>query len=278
VKKIFPGSLLISILLLNACASTPTEIPTDNFIPTRSPSQTSTVLSVTPLESAFAPGSPTAAPTVGISVSQEVTFETPDGVTITGDRYGSGKTAVVFSVMGDCNPGWRELAQLTAAQGLMALTYAWRDCGPAGPMSEDELVRNFVNDARGAINFVRGQGAENVILAGASLGGIASAKLAAESGASGLIIFASPPKIPNHDFTVEASDLNIDIPKLFITADQDSVVPAEETRKMFEMAAEPKEWQTYPGTAHGTNFFKTENGKEAQERILAFILSIAKTP
>jgi alpha/beta superfamily hydrolase len=206
-----------------------------------------------------------------------VTFETPDGATLTGELYGSGKTAVIFSVMGNCKPGWRELAQLTAAQGLMALTYQWRDCGPAGPVSDAQLIKNFVNDARGAIDFVRSQGVEKIILAGASLGGIASAKLAVESKASGLIIFASPPKIPNYDFSIAVSDLDVNIPKLFITAENDSVVSAKESRKMYELAAEPREWQTYPGTAHGTDLFKTEKGKEAQERILAFILAIAKT-
>jgi esterase/lipase len=59
------------------------------------------------------------------------------------------------------------------------------------------------------------QGAEKVILAGASLGGLASAKLAIESNASGLIIFASPIEIARWDFKIEAEDLNIDIPKFF---------------------------------------------------------------
>ena len=278
MKKILISCFSISILLLNACAAIPTATPTEILIPSVEPSKTSTAIPVTPLESAFAPNNPTAASLDEIITSHEVTFVTPDGATITGELYGSGETAVIFSVMGNCKPGWRELAQLTAAEGLMALTYPWRDCGPAGPISEDQLIRNFVNDTRGAINFAREQGAENIILAGASLGGIASARLAIESGASGLIIFASPPKIPNHDFTIEASDLNVDIPKLFLTADKDSVVPAGETRKMYEMAAGPREWQTYPGTAHGTDLFKEENGKEAQDTILAFILAVAKTP
>jgi len=278
MKKVHLGSLLILVLLINACAIAPAAKPTETLMPSPEPSKTNTAHLVTPLASAFAPGNPTAAPTEEIISSHEVSFETLDNATITGELYGSGKTAVVFSVMGDCNPGWRELAQLTAAQGLMTLTYPWRDCGSAGPMGEEQLVRNFVNDARGAINFVRDQGAENVILVGASLGGIASAKLANESKASGLIVLASPPKIPNHDFVIEASDLDVDIPKLFITAENDSVIPASETRKTYEMAAEPKEWQTYPGTAHGTDLFKTENGKDAQERILAFILAVANNP
>lgn len=278
MKKIYLGFFIIPILLVSSCATAPSATPTKPPLPSPEPSLTATAFPVTPVESAYAPEDPTAAPMEEIIASHTVTFETPDGATLTGELYGSGKTAVIFSVMGNCKPGWRELAQLTAAQGLMALTYQWRDCGPAGPLSDALLIKNFVNDARGAISFVRDQGAENVILAGASLGGIASAKLAIESGASGLIIFASPPKIPNYDFSITASDLDVNVPKLFLTAEKDSVVPARESRKMFEMAVEPKEWQSYPGTAHGTDVFKTESGREAQERILAFILSIAKSP
>ena len=199
-------------------------------------------------------------------------------MTIEGELYGSGQTAVIFSVMGNCKPGWREMAQLTAAQGLMALTYPWRDCGPAGPISEEQLIDHFVDDARGAINFAKDQGAQNIILVGSSLGGIASAKLATEVSARGLVIFASPAKIPSYNFTVEQTDLDIDIPKLFLTAEDDSVVPLSSSRQLFELAAEPKEWQSYPGTAHGTDLFATEYGREAQDRIWAFILSIVKTP
>ena len=278
MNKIILVCSLLFILLLYACAPGPTVAPTELPVASPAPSPTSTAIPVTPVESAYAPGDPTTAPLEEIIDSHAVTFETPDGATITGELYGSGKTAVIFSVMGNCKPGWRELAQQTAAQGLMALTYQWRDCGPAGPVSDAQLIKNFVNDARGAISFVRDQGADNVILAGASLGGIASAKLAIESGASGLIIFASPSKIPNFDFVIDATDLDVNIPKLFITAETDSIVPADESRKMYEMAAEPKEWQTYPGTSHGTDVFKTKSGREAQDRILAFILSIARSP
>ena len=200
---------------------------------------------------------------------------TPEGATINGELYGSGTTAVVFSVMGNCDPGWREFACLTAAQGFMALTYQWRDCGPSGPTDEAALFQNFVNDARGAINFVRVQGAEEIILAGASLGGLASAKLAIESQASGIIVFASPLEIPRWDFRIETADLNTDIPKLFLTAEEDYVVPLENSRALYELATEPKEWQTYPGNEHGTELFETDIGEEVQLRILGFILEVA---
>lgn len=295
-KFLYIPSLVLSLLLgLNACAVAPTIAPTATAIPTResssTPRPTSTVIpsrepsstptneppaiTITPVESAFAPGNPTAAPPDDIIETHTVTFDTPDGATITGELYGTGKTAVIFSVMGNCKQGWRELAQRTAAQGLMALTYLWRDCAVSGQTNEEELVKNFVKDARGAINFVRAQGAEQVILAGASLGGVASAKLAIESQASGIIVFASPLQIPGWDFKIEAAELNTDIPKLFLTAEEDYVVPLDSSRALYDLAAEPKEWQTYPGNEHGTELFSADVGEEVQLRILEFILEVA---
>jgi esterase/lipase len=138
----------------------------------------------------------------------------------------------------------------------------------------DVEIRKFVDDLRGAISFMRDQGAEKIILVGASLGGCASAKLAVESGASGLVVIASPPDIPQWGFKIEAEDVNTDIPKLFITAENDDTVDPSRTRALFDLAAESKEWKTYPGSAHGTDLFETENGKDLENRILQFILAI----
>jgi len=46
-------------------------------------------------------------------------------------------------------------------------------------------------------------------------------------------------------------------------------------RALYELAAEPKEWQTYPGSAHGIDLFEGESGPELQQRILSFIQMIA---
>ena len=175
--------------------------------------------------------------------------------------------------MGNCKPGWREFAQLTAAQGYMALTYQWRGC--KANSVDEALIQKFLEDTRAAITFVREQGAEKIILVGASLGGCASAKLAVESQASGIVVLASPPSISQWGFEIQSADLNTDIPKLFITAEDDNTVPAASTRALYDLAAEPKEWQTYPGSAHGTDLFEGQNGTELQQRILSFIQMIA---
>lgn len=260
MKKI--SALSLFMLVLQACSTTTPMEPT----PPKD-------LVVTPVESAFAPGDPTAAPLEEIIETHAVTFDTPDGATLNGELYGSGDTAVIFSVMGNCDPGWREFAQLTAAQGMMSLTYLWRGCRESGSVDEDE-IQKFVDDLRGAIAFMRDQGAKKIILVGASLGGCASAKLTVESQADGLVVVASPAEISQWGFAVEAGDVTSDIPKLFITAKEDDTVPVEATQELFNLAAEPKEWKTYPGTAHGTDLFDTQNRDEFRQKILEFILAI----
>jgi dienelactone hydrolase len=262
--------ILFLSLIMAACAPT---APTITLAPTQQPSATLKPLSLTPVESAFAPANPTAAPLDDIIRTHSVTFDTSEGARVSGELYGSGKTAVIFSVMGNCKPGWQEFAQLTAAQGLMALTYKWHGC--KANSVDEVLIQKFVDDTRAAIAFVLEQGAEKIILVGASLGGCASAKLAVESQASGLVVLASPPSIPQWGFEIESADLTADIPKLFITAENDDTVPATATRELYDLAAEPKEWQTYPGTAHGTDLFEGESKEDLQQRIIAFILMAA---
>lgn len=243
-----------------------------NSVPSAEPTPT-IELAITPVESAFAPENPTAAPTEEIMESHAVTFTTPDGATLNGELYGSGDTAVIFSVMGNCSPGWREFAQLTAAQGMMSLTYLWRGCRASGSANEAEM-KKFVDDLRGAIAFMRAQGAKKIILVGASLGGCASAKLTVESQADGLVVVASPAEISQWGFAIEAGDMASDIPKLFIAAEADDTVPVEATQELFNLAAEPKEWQTYPSSAHGTEIFDTEFADELELRLLEFIVKI----
>jgi len=275
MKKILSLSWLISSWMLSAaaCAAAPMTTPVSTPVQSREASPTVEPFILTPVQSALAPGNPTAAPLDDILELHTVTFDTADGATISGELYGSGKTAVIFSMMGNCKPGWREFAQITGAQGFLTLTYPWRGCRASSV--DEALIQKFLEDTRAAITFMRQQGAEKIILVGASLGGAASAKLALESQASGIVILASPPSIPQWDFEIQPADLNTDIPKLFITAENDKTVPAGATRELYDLAAEPKEWQTYPGSAHGTDLFEGERGMELQQRILGFIQMIA---
>lgn len=257
---------VVVMLLLAGCtsagptASTPASTPTQPATPTASSAPTTVEPSATPA-------------TPVKLVPRNVSFETEDGATIDAELYGSGPTAVIFSVMGNCKQGWPSIAQAAAEQGLQTLTYQWRGC-KTDP-NNVILLKHFVDDTRAAIAYMRAQGANRIILVGASLGGCASAALANEAGVIGLVVVASPQSIPQWDFQVRADSLAGDIPKLFMIATDDSVVDPADARALYELAAEPKEWQTYPGSAHGTDLLVTGAGPEMRERILAFLRTTA---
>src|SRR5688500_81473 len=116
-RHFFIHWLISSLIFIVTASAAPAATRTATPVPRQEASPTAETLIITPVESAFVPGDPTAAPLADILASHAVTFDTEDGATINGELYGTGKTAVIFSVMGNCKPGWRELAQLTAAQG-----------------------------------------------------------------------------------------------------------------------------------------------------------------
>jgi uncharacterized protein len=233
---------------LSAIPATPTNMPT----PTRPPE-----------------------PTLAATGAQLVRIPTANGSTILAEQLGSGSSAVLFAVMGNCAAGWTALAEETAKQGFLVVTYRWQAC--EGTRINQATLRSFVDDARTVIQFVRDQGATQIILVGASLGGCASAKLLAEVQADGLVVIAAPSEIPDWGFQITADDLKSSVPKLFITAEDDSTVPASATRALYELAAEPRTWQTYPGSAHGTDLFTTDQEPVLQKQILDFLRAIAKT-
>jgi dipeptidyl aminopeptidase/acylaminoacyl peptidase len=200
-----------------------------------------------------------------------VSFETADGVTLPGISYGSGETAVIFSHMGEHHQNtWAQLAQTMAEQGYLALTYDmrfWRENGTVDAALRDKAAEDLL----AAIAYVRSRGAQNVVLVGASLGGLAALEVADEVGPTAVIILASPFEA---DFfpslRVTAEDVQaITAPILFIASEEEDFAPGIE--QMYELAAEPKEIHIYPGAAHGTDLFQTEHTADLTERILSFI-------
>jgi hypothetical protein len=59
--------------------------------------------------------------------------------------------------------------------------------------------------------------------------------------------------------------------KLFVVSDGDPIVPAAQTRPLFDSATEPKQWQAYPGTAHGVQIFDTAHGAELRNLLVQFV-------
>ena len=277
--------LLVTLLvLLTACSPAPMVTqPATEVIFTPASGMTATPFKAalathTPAESPAQSATPTSAPTEPTvntggqarANGQLVNFETGDGQTLQGTLYGSGTTGILFLNMGDNHQAsWSDLAEQAAQLGYLALTYNYRyrengnvTRGIAGHLPEDVFA---------ALDFLHQQGAQELVMAGASLGGMLAAKIAAEAQAVAVVIIASPMEVPSIGFAVDAAELQaITAPKLFITSENDHIVDPAALKSMYELAVEPKKLFVYPGVAHGTEIFTTSNGTDLSERLLDF--------
>lgn len=205
-----------------------------------------------------------------------VAFAASDGVQLSGTLYGAGATAVVLSNMGDNDPApWEAFAPQLAKRGYQVLTYKYRY--PTNASHFDSAMANHtLDDLRGAIAFVRGAGAQRLVLVGASLGGMATAKAAAVEKPVAMIIMAAPVDLAEFDYHVTPSELqSAAVPKLFIGSADDRIVPFTDTERMFELATDPKELHSYPGAAHGVQLFAGEHADDLAQRLVMFITTNA---
>jgi uncharacterized protein len=248
-----PGPLALAAVLVVAGCSAPTATP-------RSPTSV---------------GSTVTTPTSPSVPAEPVTFAAADGVTVRGTVFGAGATGVVLSNMGDNDPAaWERFAPSLAAAGYPVLTYAYRY--PARPRSlTPEMARGALADVAGAAAYLRSRGATRIVLIGASLGGMVTAKAAKGTRADAVAIIAAPADRPDFDLSVAPADLRaIAGPKLFIASDNDPTVAAAETRGLYDGAPEPKTWKSFPSTAHGTQLLDTEHAEDFRRAIVEFVTGL----
>ena len=256
-----PTAVLLACLA--ACAR-PVTAPTPTLVPTAaviSDSQPPAYISPTP----------------GIEI-RPVDCASPDGVVLAGTLYGHGATAVIFSNRSDKGrDSWASMAQRAGAAGYMALTYDYRAYNAAGNVDIAQLNLADI-DLRGAIACVKLLGARSIVLVGASIGGMASAKEAAAAQAAALIIVGSPMGNADLSLRVSAAELQNAVPKLFIASEHDPLVVATDTKAMYEAAAEPKTFYQYPGDAHGTDLLLGPFADDFSRRLLDFITAHVPAP
>jgi len=186
-------------------------------------------------------------------------------VNLSGTLYGSGSTAVVFSHMSDGDRSeWRDLPEKMARIGYMALAYDFRGRGKSeGSFSPPSAPQ----DVLAAVAFARREGAATIVLAGASMGAMASAKAAAVGKPAALVFLAGTTSW--RGLTVSREELQSSIPRLFISSEQDNYING--TLELYEWAAQPKEKYIYSGGAHGTELFDS-HGDDLTRRTIDFIV------
>ncbi|HLF28709.1 MAG TPA: alpha/beta fold hydrolase [Anaerolineae bacterium] len=248
--------LVVGGLAIAACTSAPT---TTSEPPTLAPAPS------TPTEAA-----PPATPTPEDSAPREVTFQTEDGITLGGTLFGQGTVGVVLLHMLPTNQtSWHDFAEILAENGYMALAFDFRGYGKSDGTRQ---IAQMDGDVRAASGFLKEQGAQQIVLIGASMGGTVSAKAAAAVGADGLVVLSSPMRIGSLNVT-EDDVKSFQGASLWVVSEGDrDFVP--DINRMHTLANEPKTLHVYEGSAHGTDIFGTARAEELRQEILDFLSSL----
>ncbi|GBC87771.1 hypothetical protein HRbin12_01789 [bacterium HR12] len=215
------------------------------------------------------------APTALPEGSRAVSFPAADGVRLEGRLVGEGSVAVVLSHMRPADQrSWWPFAEDLADAGYLVLTYDFRGYCPGGVggCSEGERELGEIwRDVLGAIDFVRGRGARQVVLIGASMGGTASLVAAAQEGVSvdAVVTLSAPASFEG--MVLDADLLSrVDAAKLFIAGTGDATA-ADDAQALYAASPPPKRVEILTTDAHGTDILSGNQAGRARTLILQYL-------
>ena len=207
---------------------------------------------------------------VGLSNAETVTFATDDGLTLNGwfvpAAGASTGTVIVFNGNAGNRAYRSDLAARLAAQGLAVLLFDYRGYGEnLGSPTEEGLAL----DARAARRYVLSRAdvdARRLVYFGESLGSAVTVRLAVEHPPHAVILrspFMSFVELGRFHYPIlpvgwilrdryPSIDriAKIGCPLLVIAGSADSLVPAAQSRRLFEAALEPKRLEIIEGADH----------------------------
>lgn len=130
------------------------------------------------------------------AIGRPVTIPTADGVSLAGLAYGAGATTVILSEMGAQHQDtWAPVAKAladSAPGSVTALSYDFRYWRTATDI-DDALRERAPDDLRAVMAYARAVGAERIVLVGASLGALATLRVAGDApDVVGAVIVSAP--------------------------------------------------------------------------------------
>lgn len=203
-------------------------------------------------ESAPPDPTPAAADAASAASGTTVRFSTADNQQLEGSLLGEGARGVVLAHMrGRDRSTWQPFAELAAGQGYHVLTFDFRGYGGSTGDRDTELPI----DIAAAVGFLESQGAERVVVMGASMGGTAAINAATDLDLAGVVSLSAPANFQG----IAARDVIDQVTEavLLISAEDDEPYATAAT----DMAAlaQVSQLQMFEGTAHGTNLFTTHD-------------------
>ena len=195
----------------------------------------------------------------------DVEFESADGIPLCGRHYGGGVTVVLAHMRPSDQESWRPFAETLASEGYAAFTFNFRGYAPSGGDKDIGLIDL---DLGGALDYLATRGVERPVLVGASMGGTAAVKVAANRDVGGVIALSAPREIEG----LSAADYvaNVDEPKYFMVAEDDTAARLDGAA-LYDASSEPRYFEVFTGGEHGSDLVYGRHSALVQERILELL-------
>ncbi len=205
------------------------------------------------------------------TADEPIRFETSDSVVIQGHLYSSGgprrKVVVMAHELPYDQTAWTEFALELAGRGIDALTFDFRGYGETGGELD---ISKLDLDLEAAVRFINSRDYAQVYVFGASMGGTATLKVAADFDLAGIVTLSAPDEIRGLDAREDVS--LIAAPKLFIAGQGDAGGAYVKLIDGFmETAPEPKQRLIFDSSEHGTDLLRGDSGAALKEELFAFL-------
>lgn len=202
---------------------------------------------------------------------EDVAFTAEDGIALVGKLYtAESEIAVVLAHMAtNDQTAWTPFAEQLANAGYTVLTFNFRGYEPSGGA---DVMDQMSRDTRAAVEFLEAKGYARIVCVGASMGGTACLRTAADVELAGLIVISSPRTFGGSETRVGTHELvNMKLPKLFIASENDRA-SAESINLMYQTVPDPKQIKIFTGTAtHGMDLLNEPTGDEFRNLLLEFL-------
>ena len=184
-------------------------------------------------------------------------FRAADRTRLAGVILGQGRKGVVLAHMGSgnlCN--WFPYARTLARKGFRVMAFDFRTYGISDIPELQTNARRYDLDVIAAVKLLRKRGARSVVLAGGSLGAGAVVVVAAQMQppVQGVISLSAPLQV--WDFDISEAARQLQVPVLFVAAEDDGEFPNDARSLYGESSAPGKQLLVVPQGGHGTNLVR----------------------
>ncbi len=200
----------------------------------------------------------------------EVEFTSADGVALRGRHYGDGDLTVVLAHMRPSDQeSWKPFAERLADEGYAAFTFNFRGYAPS---SGDKEIGLIDLDLGGALDYLATRGVEQPVLVGASMGGTAAVKVAANRDVAAIFVLSAPAVIDG----LSAADYvaNVEEPKFFMVA-EDDLSARTDGAALYDASSGQRFYEVFTGGEHGSDLVYGRHSELVQGRILEFLEQFA---